>query len=195
VNKNEQVAYDAMVKKGWTVLRNGWPDFLVLNHKTIRVPRIEQYGGTEYHLPDVEKVVIEGCGIEFKAKTTNDKLRPEQIAMHEGMKALGIPVHVLTNGSPSAIKSVERRFFYPRPLELMKQEATALREELQKIEKRIHEYDQELNDASVLFEPEPEGSRLFGVEPEEERVERENQRLIAAHIERAFAPRKDESNV
>ena len=191
MNKHEQVAYDAMVKKGWTVLRNGWPDFLVLNQKTVTVPKIvEEYGNTRYQY-DVEKVVIEGCGIEFKAKATGDKLRPEQIAMHEGMKALGIPVHVLTNGSPSAIKSVERRFFYPRPLELMKREANSLREELQKIEKRIHEYDQELNDASVLFEPEPEGSRLFGVEPEEERIERDSRNLVAAHIDKAFGPRKE----
>ena len=73
----------------------------------------------------------------------------------------------------------------------MKREANSLREELQKIEKRIHEYDQELNDASVLFEPEPEGSRLFGVEPEEERIERDSRNLVAAHIDKAFGPRKE----
>ena len=149
MNVNEQQAHDAMVKKGWTVLRNGWPDFLVLKTQKVHL------GGTW------EKRVLSACAVEFKAKSTGDKLRGNQEAMHEALRSLGIPVHIMTNGSTAAVKAVERRFFYPRPLDLLKHEAVSLKEHLGILLKRIEDHEEELEAASLLFEPESH-EQLFG---------------------------------
>lgn len=64
----EQRVYDHYQKYGWQVLRNGWPDFLLVKG---------------------QKVV----GIE--AKSATDKLSTEQKRMHTVLARVGLPVHVV----------------------------------------------------------------------------------------------------
>ena len=104
MNANEKAAYNAMVKKGWKVYRNGWPDFLVIKE-------------SQNKLYD-----IEGCAIEFKSNKTGDKLSSAQVEMHAALLKLGIPVHVMRSPAPAAIQAVERRFFNHKPMHVLVEE-------------------------------------------------------------------------
>lgn len=66
----ERAAHDALVKSGYTVVRRGWPDFLVVG------PRGELFA------------------IEWKEISTGDKVRPEQQLAHDVLALAGIPTLV-----------------------------------------------------------------------------------------------------
>jgi VRR-NUC domain len=71
--RREQAAKNALEKRGWTVLKGGWPDFIctrVVNGK------------------------IEMCMVEVKAE--DSELSDRQVQMHRILRDLGIPVHILT---------------------------------------------------------------------------------------------------
>lgn len=68
LNKLEQSVHDAFTKKGFTVLRRGWPDFLI----------------------------ISSCGqtLGIEVKNYLDHLTPVQRQMHDALRNAGIPVYV-----------------------------------------------------------------------------------------------------
>lgn len=64
MNENERYAHDGLLRAGYRVLRNGWPDFLVVK--------------------DEEQIFA----IEWKE--FGDKVRPDQEAMHTVLERAGI---------------------------------------------------------------------------------------------------------
>lgn len=74
-NKNEQCVYNTLVRLGWTGLRRGWPDFLMMNSGRV-------------------------LAVEVKAHD-KDKPTAEQREMHSVLnKLVRLPTIVLTPGSP-----------------------------------------------------------------------------------------------
>lgn len=69
MNDSEAAIAEACEKRGYTVLRNGWPDLLVLDEQRHRVFAIE-------------------------VKVGKDRVSPAQSAMHAALARAGVPVHV-----------------------------------------------------------------------------------------------------
>lgn len=80
MNVSERAVKEALENRGFTVHRNGWPDFLA-------VRQMEGYGTKTIGIMGIE------------VKTGNDKLRPEQKIIHHLLRQARLPVHVLTPGS------------------------------------------------------------------------------------------------
>src|SRR5438094_498260 len=73
MNALETKISDALAKRGWPVIRRGWPDFLIY--------REGQAG--QYRVAAVE------------VKSDSDHLSEQQEEMHRVLRAVGLPVHVL----------------------------------------------------------------------------------------------------
>jgi len=70
---SEQVVYDALVSKGYTVTNKGWPDFLAWK---------------------------DGRAVAIEVKQGQDWVKPHQNAVHETLRMMGLPVqtiHLRTN--------------------------------------------------------------------------------------------------
>ena len=70
---SEDIAKQIFERKGFTVLRNGWPDFLCYKDNGFGEVRV----------------------LCVEVKTKGDGLRPEQERMHEVLKRMGFPVSVM----------------------------------------------------------------------------------------------------
>ncbi len=70
----ETVFAERALKKGWAVLRRGWPDFLLMREK----------GANAFEFIAVE---VKGGG---------DCIRPDQAVMHAALQAMGIRVFIWT---------------------------------------------------------------------------------------------------
>lgn len=81
MNQNERIILDALQKRGFSVLRNGWPDFLCI--KNAYDPRTRQYIG----LPNSAMCV--------EVKAGKDKLSAEQKAVHATLIKCGLPVYTV----------------------------------------------------------------------------------------------------
>jgi len=77
MNNFEKEVQEYFQADGWTVLRNGWPDFFCL--KIVQ----QSYGAPEIKLSAVE------------VKRGADKLSMAQEAMHKALRQAGIPVWVI----------------------------------------------------------------------------------------------------
>lgn len=64
----EQVVYDALVSKGYTVTNKGWPDFLAWK---------------------------DGRAVAIEVKYGADRVWPHQNLVHETLRSMGIPVQVI----------------------------------------------------------------------------------------------------
>lgn len=171
MNEGEQKLHNALTKKKWKVYRNGWPDFLVIK------------------IPDDRRKRRSAMAIEFKNKKTGDKLSPAQKEMHEAFKILGIPVHVMDNSSPAAVKAAERKFLELRPVTWLQEQLEIQKRELKHIEDNVLSLEKELEEASLLFEP-SENKDVFSefgktlLEEEMERIEQEQRDLLVRTMER-----------
>lgn len=77
MNANERIAYDALVQSGSTVLRNGWPDFLVV------------------------RATGEVFGLEWKE--LGDRVAAHQELMHQALALAGIPT-LVTGSLPDVFR-------------------------------------------------------------------------------------------
>ncbi len=73
-NVTESAFADRALKKGWAVLRRGWPDFLLMREKSDK---------------SFEFMAVE-------VKRDSDIMRPDQIVMHAALAALGVRVFIWT---------------------------------------------------------------------------------------------------
>lgn len=69
MNEHEKRVYNVAKDAGWTVLRNGWPDYLLIDWQSKQA-------------------------IFLEVKSPTDSLRIEQKKMHKALKALGLDVRV-----------------------------------------------------------------------------------------------------
>ncbi len=72
MNEREEIIKKYLQDQDYTVIKNGWPDFLVIKNKD---------------------GIQEGFGLEIKSEF--DKLTEEQKEMHNWLRKLGIPVYVI----------------------------------------------------------------------------------------------------
>jgi VRR-NUC domain len=72
VRKNEEAALDKFKAEGWSALRNGWPDYLLV--------RTNSEGKLEF------------MGLEVKFG--NDSLSGHQLALHLALRCAGIKIEV-----------------------------------------------------------------------------------------------------
>ncbi len=171
MNEGEQKLHNALTQKKWKVLRNGWPDFLVI--KTPNDPSKRR----------------SAMAIEFKNKKTGDKLSSAQKEMHEAFKILGIPIHIMDNSTPAAVKAIERKFLELRPITWLQQELEIQKRVLENMEANVLSLEKELEEASLLFEP-SENKEVFSeigrtlLEEEKERRRLEGIKLIRQAAER-----------
>lgn len=84
MNANEQAFVERLESDGWTVLRNGWPDFLCVKGKHVKA-------------------------IELKYNT--DTVRPNQTENHQALRLAGLTVEVkrITNGACEGEQQVRLR--------------------------------------------------------------------------------------
>ena len=82
MNERENSILTALREQGWTVYRDGWPDFLCLRLNS---------GATEGTQPTLEAVAVE-------VKSPEDKPSEAQHRMHEALERLGIPVAIARPG-------------------------------------------------------------------------------------------------
>ena len=130
-----------MVKRGWKVYRNGWPDFLV-----IRETRHKQ---------------VQALAIEFKAK--GDQMRPAQVEMHGALKTVGLPVHVLKGDWKPALNKARDDFFDVPSLQAMEANIKHERKMIDMMETNLKRLESQFEDATILFEP-FDADKLFGDE-------------------------------
>ena len=171
MNEGEQKLHNALTRKKWKVLRNGWPDFLVI--KTPNDPRKRR----------------SAMAIEFKNKKTGDKLSSAQKEMHEAFKILGIPVHIMDNSSHLAVKAIERKFLELRPITWLQKELATQKLALENMEADVLFLEKQLEEASLLFEP-SKNKEVFSevgrtpLEEEKERIRLEGIELVRQAMER-----------
>ena len=77
MNTNERHVYDMVTSHGWTILRSGWPDYLI-------VPNIDRPFGLEL-------------------KVGKDRITESQRLMHGALHIAGVPVLVLKADSEREI--------------------------------------------------------------------------------------------
>ena len=88
MNERENSILAALREQGWTVYRDGWPDFLCLRLNS---------GATEGTQPTLEAVAVE-------VKSPEDKPSEAQHRMHEALERLGIPVAIARPGDISGLR-------------------------------------------------------------------------------------------
>ena len=129
MNGSEKQLHDALVAKGFIVLRRGWPDFLVVS-------------------PNKDR----GFGLELKSK--QDKLSEDQRLMHEALAHFGLPVLVAREDFSEALRKKGRVFMVPQKLSELKERLDMLEGEKNSLAQQIEQTKLEVDAASVLFDGE-----------------------------------------
>lgn len=142
MNTNEQRLYDGLTAKGVTVLRRGWPDFLIVDEKRQM-----------------------GCALELKVG--KDRVSSEQTAMHSALALFGLPTFIVREDFLSALNKRGRKLALPKTIEGLEREANVLRTDLAAARRRLDRVERELEAATILFEPAP-GTRAHRATPAEE---------------------------
>ncbi len=133
MNALETKISDSLRKQGWTVLKRGWPDFLIYR---------EQAG----------RLLVAGVEV----KSDRDTLSEQQEAMHRILRAVGLPVHTLRPEfvSKSRIGKTRAALTATERLDARSQ-ISELRAELGRLQQRIQEAESALEETIVVFnEPE-----------------------------------------
>ena len=136
VNRLEQEVKEKLEGRGYTVLRNGWPDFLCIRKVSKRTRTTYGY---EHHTE-----VYGLMGVEVKAR--GDKVSEDQRAVHRALRAAGIPVYVmgldaLDNGERISTK----RFLTHADIKLLKAHGEALKADLAFLEGQIHKKREDIS--------------------------------------------------
>jgi len=150
-------------QKGFTVLRNGWPDFLCIRTTTRKLP------GTSANGDPAFEDIRGACAVEVKSRT--DQLSPEQQAVRRVLQSARIPVYVVRpDDIDDAIHTSKRRLFltseeirnlhslaeqaHIRSMQL-KAEIKQLDEQVQNIVDMIGEAGAVLSQSASCLEPAP----------------------------------------
>lgn len=135
MNDFEKKIHDALVARGYTVLRNGWPDFLVME-------KDRPFG-------------LRPRGFALELKRGADRVRDEQVEMHRALAQFGVLTHVVRDDAAAVIRKKGR-------LLLLESDLHGMRESLQELERHASELNaaienqrKALASAEVLFEAGP----------------------------------------
>jgi len=128
MNDSEQRLFDALSKKGFEVLRRGWPDFLVMDKNWSR-------------------------GYALELKMGKDRVSPEQARMHAALARFGLPTYVAREDFLTALRQRGRAVLVPDDYHALRAKQKALESELQEIHRDIAYAGRSLDAMSILFEP------------------------------------------
>lgn len=130
MNEKEQRCFDALTRSGYTVLRRGWPDFLVIS-------------------PDRQR----GFAIEFKA--TGDHLSDDQIKMHSVLAQLGLLVRVWKEPDLKEFRAGRRYgrvFLFPENLQDASRRVRELEVQQLELQDRINAMRRTLDESCTAVE-------------------------------------------
>jgi hypothetical protein len=128
MNENEQKIAKALQDRGFEVLRNGWPDFLVMSKEWDR-----------------------GFCMEYKHH--GDKVRPEQKRMHLALARFGIPTLIGTPDFAEILKKRGKAIVLPEDYKSLKERMHAMKEEVKHLTERLNYCQESISAMPVLFEP------------------------------------------
>jgi len=128
MNAQEQMFFDAMTKRGFEVLRRGWPDFLVLSKDWKR-----------------------GFAVEYKSQT--DRLRPEQERMHAALARFGIQTYIAKPEFQSFLRKRGHALVVPEDYHALRQKYEELEFELRLMRRQMELHKASLESLPVLLEP------------------------------------------
>lgn len=135
-------------RRGFTVLKRGWPDFLCFDD-----------GWRDGRLMCVE------------VKSKGDKLTPEQVLMHKMLKNAGIPVYVANEKTYEKLKMGAKAIFSQSSLENIKNSLQEIKTRAfdmrhdsharcEILTTKIEELEETLESLFVAFDESPKGGSL-----------------------------------
>lgn len=168
MNDHEQAVADALARKGWTVLRRGWPDLLCVNWTR---PELRRAAETRDGLWSVmAKKPLRAFSVELKAGS--DQVTEHQAFMHVILRCAGMPCHVVReDGLDALMRKKGTVFTAPEARQTLIDEAEKLKGELERKYaelKRLHALVEastvlfDFRDPSAVFTEPTSGEIKFG---------------------------------
>jgi hypothetical protein len=133
VNASEQVVREELEQRGFTVYRNGWPDFLAV--------RKTQLQGKE---------CLGVMGIEVKSG--KDKLSEQQAIIHRILRQARFPIHVVSTQTIKDLKPTTRTMLTEREIFDAHTGLKGIAEEINRLQKRIEELSKVVDGTHYLLE-------------------------------------------
>jgi hypothetical protein len=130
MNLGEQKLFDALCKKGFTVLRNGWPDFLCIKR---------EYNSFARRWEERPKGAM--C---VESRTGKDKVSEDQAKVHAVLRAVGLPVYIV---NPNEFKYKG----FPHATFLTYGELEQAKSEIRQLTKRVAELELIVTEATYLL--------------------------------------------
>jgi len=136
MNDFELACKKHLEKAGYVVLRNGWPDFLVLSKDCTR-------------------------GYALELKRGGDRLRPEQVRMHAALARFGILTHVLKDEAGLQSLKRGRVTFHEGDIQGIQRELREAEQKARQAVALVEKIKEQLHSADSLFsEPITEVKRV-----------------------------------
>jgi len=127
MNDQEEAVYKALTRRGFEVLRNGWPDFLVLDKDWKR-------------------------GFALEMKRGGDRVSPAQARMHKALARFGISVQVAREDFTRAVRRNGRKLLLPEDLSKLEWDLASMKRSQWELNSRVEGLEKSLSEATVLFE-------------------------------------------
>ena len=128
MNSYEQAVFDNLTKRrGFRVLRNGWPDFLVLNKDETR-----------------------GFALELKKGT--DKLSSEQIEMHKALARFGILTFTAKDDFDVLLRKHGRILLVPADVARLQEQKRVMEETAWQVEALKARVDHEIEELKYAMD-------------------------------------------
>lgn len=125
MNNRETKIFDFFRSEGFTVLRSGWPDFLVIN---------------------------ENGGFCVEVKSGTQVLEPNQCIMREALERLGLPVYVMTV-SPSNLNVSKLALTERGPeVDMVEVGIKAVKQRLEELNVEVRRLEDLLRECSVVID-------------------------------------------
>ncbi|MBF6557036.1 MAG: VRR-NUC domain-containing protein [Acidimicrobiales bacterium] len=135
MNAFEQSVHDALVRRGCTVLRNGWPDFLVFTP-----------GGQQ--------------GYALELKRGSDRLSDAQIRMHAALADFGILTHtVRPEGVDALLRRKGRQLLFGSTLEALNGRVAEIDGLKRRLDQAIGDLRADLDSTTALFDEHLSGQK------------------------------------
>jgi hypothetical protein len=133
-NQLEDSVRTALERRGFTVLRNGWPDFMAI---------------AKHSDPN------RATGFALEVKSNGDDLSEEQVKMHEALRKFGVPVLVARQNFEAVIRKRGRALLTPKTYETLERQLANLRYEIERLTRQWHASMEDLALLQVIFEDSP----------------------------------------
>lgn len=133
-NQLEDSVKAALERQGCEVLRNGWPDFMVLTN------RHGHSNGERTH------------GFALEVKSNGDKLREDQEKMHAALRLFGLPVLVARQDFEAVIRKKGRALLTPKTKSHLEFELASLKREMAALNAKWNEVAADLGLLQCIFD-------------------------------------------